>query len=204
MITKEIIYFRKKMILACDKKCDKAWGISKRKNILLDIEDEDDIAFLSDNELGVAPLNPGTYEGGDGKPIDECELLNKWCCRECERSSLFNIDEEDIDKKLKDFSNRLYSISVKHIYLNFEENETHFKGFDEGKDFYEKYLKNKIHLGRKHIIKIDSQIKDISLSFINGLIEGASLNNIKKSDLREIIEFKGKKNIIEKIEIALS
>lgn len=204
MITKEITYFGKKVILACDKKCDKAWGISKRATELLDIEDEDDVVFLSDDELGVAPTNPGTYEGGCAKPTEESELLNKWCCRECERSSIFKISEDNLESKLKDFSKRVYNISVKNITLDCKENKIQLIGFEEGKDYYEQYLKNKIHFDRKHIIKIGSEVNDIGTSFINGIIEGASLNNISKKNLKEIVEFKGKKNIIEKIEIALS
>lgn len=204
MISKEIIYFGKKSILACDGKCHKAFGISKRKNILLDIEDEDDIVYLSDDELDIAPLNPNTYEGDDGKPVHKSELLNKWCCRECERSSIFKANEKDIDFKLKNFSNRIYNIPIKYINLNSMNNESNLVGFENGKKLYDKDFKNKIYIGRKHIIKINPSIKNISMSFIEGFLEGAYLNNISKAELKNNVEFKGAKNIVEKIEIALS
>lgn len=203
MIKKEIVYFGKKAILACDNKCDKAFGISQRKTILLDVDDEDDIVYLSDSELDIAPLNPNTYEGGYGKPVHEDEFLNKWCCRECERSSIFKIDEKNIDNKLKDFSNRVYNMPVKYIKLTSTENEYELKGFENGKKLYEKEFKNKIHLGRKHIITINPSIKNISSSFINGFLTGASLNNISKAEFKESITFKGEKDIIKKIETLL-
>ena len=113
MLKKEIIYSRKKVILACDGNCNKAWGITKRKSIVIDNEDDDDTIFLPDDELGLAPVNPGTYEGYDTKPTNPNELLNRWCCRECERSSIFNIDEDNINEKLKDFSKPIYNIKTK-------------------------------------------------------------------------------------------
>lgn len=201
MISKEIIYSGKKVILACDGNCNKAWGISNRKTILLDEEDVDDVVFLSDNELPTAPVNPGTYEGEHGKPTNSLELLNKWCCRQCERSSMFNIDEKNINEKLKNFSKRVYNIPVKTIYLTNKENEAQLIGFDKGKIFYEKYLKNKICLDRNHIIKIDNQIKDIDISFINGVIEGAIFNGMDRKKLKEIIKFEGSKNIVEQIKL---
>lgn len=57
---KTIIYFGQPAKVSCDEKCEKAWGISERKTISLS-DDEDDFAWLSDNELGEAPENPGTY-----------------------------------------------------------------------------------------------------------------------------------------------
>ena len=106
MIQKQISWFRQQCILACDGKCYKAWGINKRPRKQLS-DDIDDYEWLSDNELGCAPLNPGTYEGCDGKPIETDDKLNKWCARECERSNIFRIGEEI---KLKDFSARITNI----------------------------------------------------------------------------------------------
>lgn len=204
MISKEILYLGKQVILACDGKCDKAWGISNRETIQLDENDLDDIAYLSDNELDVAPKDPGTYEGTHAKPYNNSELLNKWCCRECERSSIFNIEEKDIEKKLKDFSNRVYNIPLKVIQLNAPKKETKLSGFENGKLYYSQNLKHKIYIDRKHIIEINTAIKDISISFINGLIEEAQLNGISKYTFKNNVTFKGNKYLLEKIELALS
>ena len=107
MLKKDIIYFGQSVVAACDGKCSKAWGLNSRKSVQLS-DDEDDIAWLSDNELGVAPDDPGTYEGCDGKPINATsgEDLNRWCVRECERCNIFKVNEEI---KLRTFNERLYN-----------------------------------------------------------------------------------------------
>ena len=79
-----ITYFGHPMKVACDRHCNKAWGINNRPRVQLS-EGEDDYAYLADSELGDAPFNPGTYEGGDAKPDSPDEFPNKWCVRECER-----------------------------------------------------------------------------------------------------------------------
>ena len=84
IILKLVRYFDQPMAVACDAQCDKAWGINSRPRVLLS-EDEDDFAFLADGELGEAPVDPGTYEGGYGKPHTAEQRMNKWCVRECER-----------------------------------------------------------------------------------------------------------------------
>jgi hypothetical protein len=101
-IAKEIIYCMQRAVLACDAKCSKAWGINGRKKKQLS-DDPDDYEFFSDAELGRAPKDPGTYEGGQGKPWTKEERLNKWCCRECERSDMARTFEE---LKLTDYSKR--------------------------------------------------------------------------------------------------
>ncbi len=85
MIQKQIVAFGQDRILSCDANCSKAWGINSRQKVQLS-EDPDDYAFLSDTELGEAPVDPGTYEGGHAKPTLPENRLNKWCYRECERS----------------------------------------------------------------------------------------------------------------------
>lgn len=72
--------------LVCDGRCDKAWGWNHRPFIRKS-DAEDDITWLSDDELPAAPEDPGTWEGGDRKPQLR-EGHNKWCARECERSSM--------------------------------------------------------------------------------------------------------------------
>jgi len=96
MLAKEIIFFSQPYLLICDGKCEKAWGINSRpKNMLLDDEDDenydDDYEYLADDELGIAPEDPGTYEGDCGKPRCDEDKLNKWCCRESERSDMLDV-----------------------------------------------------------------------------------------------------------------
>ena len=107
MIAKPILYFRHELVLVCDARCDKAWGINHRPRVQLSATDEDDYAFLSDGELGEAPADPGTAEGGHRKPRTPGERLNKWCCRECERSRRVKPGE---DFELPDFTHRIYNI----------------------------------------------------------------------------------------------
>lgn len=105
MFEKKITYFGQTAIVSCDAKCDKAWGINNRPKVYLKDEDEypDDFYYLADGELGTAPIDPGTYEGNDGKPDDarSAEDMNRWCVRECERCSL--------NGPINDFSKRVYN-----------------------------------------------------------------------------------------------
>ena len=87
MFVKGIKFFGQSVSIACDGKCHKAWGINNRPKIQLS-DDVDDYEYKSDLELGEAPLDPGTYEGGCAKPTCTSQRLNKWCARECERSSM--------------------------------------------------------------------------------------------------------------------
>lgn len=107
ILTKKIPYLGKELIFACDKKCNKAFGVNGRKKKQLS-DDEDDYQYLTDGEVGIAPQCMGTWEGGDGKPTSLAEAPNKWCARECERSSL--IDESDI-QAINDFSLPVYNFS---------------------------------------------------------------------------------------------
>jgi hypothetical protein len=114
MIQKQITFFGHHCVLACDANCEKAWGTNNRPRIQFP-PDEDDYAFLSDSELGIAPAEPGTWEGADGKPRTPSEVLNKWCARECERSILVNIGRPLV---LPDFSKRVYNRPSKHTEGN--------------------------------------------------------------------------------------
>ena len=105
--------------LSNDGKCNKAWGVNQRPKIQLS-DDDDDIAWLADSELGEAPIDPGTYEGGEGKPLTPKH--NKWCFRECERSSNCPVSEIP---KLKSFEERRYNQPWKHL-------QTHKRGFTHG------------------------------------------------------------------------
>lgn len=93
MLTKQIQYGTP-CTLACDGQCDKAWGISGRP--MDDLSgDPDDYVYLADDVLGTAP-GPGDTacisEGSDMKPsaapIADGQRMNKWCARECERSTI--------------------------------------------------------------------------------------------------------------------
>ncbi len=106
ILKKEIIYCGSKCLLVCDGRCYKAWGLSNRPKIFLS-DNEDDFVWLSDNELGEAPEDPGTSIGGIRK---DPKSLNKWCADECERSRLICTGETDF---LRDFSKRVYNIKAK-------------------------------------------------------------------------------------------
>lgn len=113
MIKKDIIFFGAPLVLFCDEKCNKAWGICCRPKNQLS-EDDDDYEYLADGELEDAPEDPGSYEGGHGKPCCDEDKLNKWCCRECERSEMIEVskvnDDTDFEALLTDYSKRLSNI----------------------------------------------------------------------------------------------
>jgi len=110
-ISKSITYFGQPAVLACDGDCSKAWGINSRPRDVedpnLDPSDENDWVWFADGELPIAPVDPGTYEGFEGKPTPDMKLQSKWCARECERSRLTRPGE---DNALPDFSKRVYNI----------------------------------------------------------------------------------------------
>jgi len=110
MIGKQIVYCGNTRILVCDANCQKAWGLNNRPRVKLS-GNEDDYAMLADDELGEAPANPGTYEGGCGKPQNLAERLNRWCARECERSVLAAPGD---DFALPDYRTRYYNIAPHH------------------------------------------------------------------------------------------
>jgi hypothetical protein len=101
----EIVYFGRPARVECDGMCEKAWGISSRPSISLS-DDPDDVVYLADGELGDAPSDPGTYEGGHGKPFHPLRH-NKWCVRQCERSAISRPDES---KRPHDFRRRLFNL----------------------------------------------------------------------------------------------
>jgi hypothetical protein len=82
--------------LVCDGNCAKAWGFCARPRKIFDEENEDDFVFLGDHDLGQAPEDPGTGEGGHYKPKMVYQRLNKWCARQCERSVMLGRREEII------------------------------------------------------------------------------------------------------------
>jgi len=107
VLREDIVFAGQDATVVCDEKCVKAWGINHRPKVQLDPENEDDVVWMADSELGDAPLDPGTYEGGHAKPTCEADRMNKWCVRECERSSMFRPWEEVV---VKDWSKRVANI----------------------------------------------------------------------------------------------
>jgi hypothetical protein len=109
MHNKTIQWMGHPMLLACDGNCNKAWGVMSRPKLKLSA-DPDDVAYLADGELGDAPADPGTYEGGCAKPASP-DSMNKWCARECERSDM----APTADKlALPDYSARMFNQPWKH------------------------------------------------------------------------------------------
>jgi hypothetical protein len=104
MILKVVTYFGQPCAIACDARCEKAWGVSRRPRIYLS-DAADDWAFRSDSELPAAPAHPGTSAGSDVKPREPGERLNRWCAQECERSVVMRVGDELT--RLPDFSGRV-------------------------------------------------------------------------------------------------
>lgn len=109
MLVKSIFFCGSPVVIACDGKCTSAFGINSRPHVQLS-DNEDDHADLADHELGIAPIDPGTYEGGEAKPTDyeDPKRQNKWCARECERSVL--VDGSGAIVELPDYRGRVFNI----------------------------------------------------------------------------------------------
>lgn len=99
--------------VGCDEKCNKAWGIMLRPKEQLS-DDDDDVVYLSDDELGDAPENPPIWEGGEGKPTCDSEKMNKWCVRQCERCVMTEYGKPDEPLIYKDWGVRRYNQPWKH------------------------------------------------------------------------------------------
>jgi hypothetical protein len=106
MILKVVNYHGQSCALACDARCEKAWGLSRRPEIQVSADPEE-WAFRSDLELPIAPVHPGTTVGSEAKPRGPGERLNRWCAEECERSLMLRVG--DAVTQLPDFSNRVRS-----------------------------------------------------------------------------------------------
>lgn len=104
-----ILYFGQQAKVCCDLNCGKAWGINSRPKVQLS-DNPDDYAFLADVELGEAPSDPGTYEGGHAKPASPSEFPNKWCVRECERCEMSSPGEWMLPLGIRSFAERRYNV----------------------------------------------------------------------------------------------
>lgn len=113
---KRILWFDDYQILMCDGRCDKAWGISDRPRVNFDPNEPDDYALFTDDELGTAPADPGTYEGRHGKPsaapLTDSSLMNKWCARACERSRM--VPAGSPDRRVPQFKTRVHNMPWLH------------------------------------------------------------------------------------------
>ena len=67
MIFRNVTAYGRPATIACDARCDKAWGWNARPKVQLS-DDPDDVEWLADGELGDAPTVSSISEGGDGKP----------------------------------------------------------------------------------------------------------------------------------------
>jgi hypothetical protein len=105
-----IPYGRETIQVACDRHCHKAWGSTTRPSIQLS-DDEDDLVYLADDELGDAPADPGTYEAWDAKPSSPDHFPNRWCVRACERCAMVPVGQEIV---LQDWSVRQYNMPWLH------------------------------------------------------------------------------------------
>lgn len=123
MPQKTINWFGAECTLACDGRCDKAWGHTGRPKFYFDPKEPDDYESLADDELGTAPASTGTWEGGHGKPSavplreDEGHRMNKWCSRACERST---IAEPGEPIRLPDLSKRWFNMPWKRLASSLE------------------------------------------------------------------------------------
>lgn len=113
---KLVTFFGQTAKVACDGNCGKVWGINNRPCIRLS-SDEDDYAWLADDELGEAPIHSGTYEDDQAKPVSVAgpDDLNKWCARECERCVMSLPGESGEPLVLRDFSQRIYNLPSRRI-----------------------------------------------------------------------------------------
>lgn len=121
MIQKQIRGYGKDLTIACDGRCDKAWGINGRPRLYFqevghpprplingeEPKNDDDHVYMGDDELGTAPgpgKTKGVSEGGHLKPsatpLTDGELMNKWCFRECERGETFEREEPIVIRDL--------------------------------------------------------------------------------------------------------
>lgn len=112
LLTTEIRWFDKQCLVVCDRRCDKAWGHNGHRPAISESDDADNIVWLADTEVGIAPIESQVLEGGDGKPTEPPAQHNKWCVRECERSNV--VRRNEIITCL-DWSKRVFNQPSKHI-----------------------------------------------------------------------------------------
>lgn len=117
-----VTYFGNPAKVCCDGYCNKAWGREDRPRVQLS-DESDHFEFLADGELGDAPQNPGTEEGGHLKPRSVREFPNRWCVRQCERCAMSKpgmyaepLEVPKFDKRVPNREEKIVTIlSTKHI-----------------------------------------------------------------------------------------
>lgn len=121
---KEIVFYGEDAVVLCDGKCEKAWGINTRSRVVITEGDDDDYYFLPDGELGIAPDDPGTYEGGHAKPVksDGPDRMNKWCIGECERALILE-PLHDPFKRPPNFERRVFNLTDRQLAADSEAND---------------------------------------------------------------------------------
>jgi hypothetical protein len=121
MLSKRILMFNQHEILACDGRCDKAWGINGRPRRELS-DHPDDYVYIGDDDLGTAPSPDKTVvvsEGSHGKPSAvalieaDSERMNKWCARQCERSKLFKPHQLLLESSLPNLQHPLPNLELR-------------------------------------------------------------------------------------------
>ncbi len=111
VVISEGVLFGHPCLITCDGLCHKAWGNDDRPRNQLS-ECEDDWEYLADEELPDAPVTPSDSAGDDVKPISIPPGFrhNRWCVRECERSSISLPGElitlPDLGKRLRNLKNQ--------------------------------------------------------------------------------------------------
>ena len=87
-IQRSMMFLGEIHIVACDGRCDKAWGVDDRPTNRLG-SDHNDFEWLADGELGQAPIDPGSLSSDNGvrKPllVRGPDDVNEWCVDRCER-----------------------------------------------------------------------------------------------------------------------
>lgn len=110
MLLRVVTAYGERMALGCDGRCERAYGRQDRPKVFAGTGNDDDWAWLADSEIKeLAPENPGSYEGGVGKPKEAADRLNRWCFRECERSVFAGSRETLVE--LPNLSKRYYNIA---------------------------------------------------------------------------------------------
>ncbi len=68
LLTTSILYFGKRCLAVRDRKYNKALGLNVDRPQWREPAQPDDGIWLADADVGIALANPGSYEGGQGKP----------------------------------------------------------------------------------------------------------------------------------------
>lgn len=106
----------------------------------------------------------------------------------------------DVNKLIKYIEKEdvLNDRSENNILLTFKNGTNRLIGKEFGRETFYNQIDTKLNYQKKNIIIFSKEIEDISMTFVQGLIENILLR-VNKYDLFEYFEFKGNKTIIDKI-----